>query len=106
MAPRQDHELGDDQRGEQRGERRVQPEEQRIVPREDRGVGARRREQEQAHRRHRAADEEEPLHPSFRGRTMKRFQGDSSCRSRPVSAESWNGLGSSAVSSRMRTAAS
>jgi len=25
---------------------------------------------------------------------MKRFQGDSSCRSRPVSAESWNGFGS------------
>ena len=39
-------------------------------------------------------------------RTMNFFHGDSSCRSRPVSAESWNGLGSIAVSSRMRTAAS
>ena len=48
MAPREDHELRDHQAGKQRGKRRIQAEEQRIVAREDRGVAARRREQEQA----------------------------------------------------------
>ena len=104
QPPGEHHELDGDERGEQRSERGVQPEQQRIVPREERGVRACRGQQEKPHRRHRAADDDEPLHRG--GRTMKRFQGDSRRRSRPVSAESWNGLGRSAVSRRMRTAAS
>ena len=52
----------------------------------------------------RATNEDQPSHRG--GRRMKRFHGDSRWRSRAVSAESWNGLGSSAVSSRIRTAAS
>ncbi len=104
MPARQHDELRDHQRGEQDRERGVQAEQQGILACKQRGVRARRGEEEKPDGRDRAADQHQPSHRG--GRTMKRFQGDSSCSSRPVSAESWKGLGSCVVSSRMRTAAS
>jgi len=85
---------------------------------ESRGVGARSGQQEDSRRRHRAADDQQQLHlapcgsrlstgaGSCRGRTVKRFQTDSSCNSRLVRALSWKGLGSMLASRRRRTAAS
>ena len=104
----------------QRGERGVERQQQRVLLRKEGRIAARGGEQEQPHGRHGAPDDEQELHRSpcrgsrlstgagsCRGeRTVKRFQGESSCSSRLVSALSWNGLGSRLVSRRMRTAAS
>ena len=120
IASCHDAELINHQGGEHGGEGGIEREEQRILLREEGGVAARRGEQEQAHRRDAAAEDQHELHrASSRGsrlstgagtcrgeRTMKRFQCDSSCSSRLVSALTWKGLGSSVLSRRMRTAAS
>jgi len=120
IAARHGDQLVHHQPGEQRGERGVERQQQGILLCEERRVAARRGEQEQADGGYRPAHDEELLHrvaprgsrlstgagSCFGERTVKRFQGDSSCSSRLVSALSWKGLGSSAGSRRMRTAAS
>src|SRR5205085_7992592 len=120
IAARHHQELVAHHTGEQCGKNGIQREQQRILLREERGVAARRGEKEQPDRRDGTADDEKQLHRSgafgsrlstgagsWRGeRTVKRFQGESSCKSRLVSALSWKGFGRSVGSSRMRTAAS
>jgi len=120
VAPRHHQQLVGHESREQEGERGIERKEQRILLREERGVAACGGEKEEADGRHGATDDEQQLHRSpCRGsrlstgagsccgeRTVKRFQGESSCSSRLVSALSWKGLGSKVVSSRMRTAAS
>src|SRR5205814_1016606 len=87
--------------GEQRGARRVECKQPRILLGEKRSVRARGGKQEQAHGCHRTAEDEKQLHLSLapRGsrlstgagscwgeRTVNRFHGDSRCSSRLVSA--------------------
>src|SRR6185503_13561955 len=121
VAAHQRGELIAEQPGEQHCQNRIQAEQERVVPREQRRLAARGGKQEQHDRGDHATDEEQQLHRATAlagsrlstgagcccwGRSTKRFQGDSRFSSRLVSAESWKGLGRSAVSSRIRTAAS
>src|SRR6266480_2491834 len=101
IAPRERQQLKRHYPGEQRGERRVECKQQRILLGEKRSVRARGGKQEQAHGCHRTAEDEKQLHLSLapRGsrlstgagscwgeRTVNRFHGDSRCSSRLVSA--------------------
>src|SRR5207244_10988822 len=94
ITPRGREQLKRHYPGEQRGERRVECEQQRILLGEKRSVRARGGKQEQAYRRHRTAEDEEQHHLSLapRGsrlstgagscwgeRSVKRFRGDYRC---------------------------
>ena len=104
----QRHQLIADQAEQRRGDHRVEDQEQRIVAGEDRGVRARRGEQEEEDPPEgRAGDEEVGHFAASAGKaepfTSQRFQGEASVHSRLASALTWNGFGSCAVSRRMRT---
>jgi hypothetical protein len=112
LAP-QRHELVAHQRDEGDRAHHVEGEQQGVVLREQRGVGAGHRQQEQQDAAQRRADDECVGH---RGASVaglagsgelaisQRYQPLASVHSRLASALTWNGLGSCAVSRRMRTA--
>ena len=104
FAPQAAH-LPGHQRRQQGRQRGIQPEQQRVVLREQRGIAAGGSEQEQQHARERGAEDDQQPHfasASFAsllstgagelgaetagGRKMKRFHGDSRFSSRLVMA--------------------
>lgn len=101
-------ELVADQRDERHRDHAVQDQQQGIVLRKERRVGARHREQEEQDPAERRADDERVGHRCASACSTGPFtvhlrHCPPSVQSRLASALTWNGFGSWAVSRRMRT---